>query len=241
VKDVAVALSNTVPAHGTFFTAEQEFFPVFARAAERQGTRAFQSHAESVTDEEMKGFTYIEHKENVALALSVCADLNVDRRTALKGMYRSQPDPGAMRVFTIRDQGKTIELVNTLAANDPDSVNLLWQMTKDRKSERIVLVNCRADRADRSQQLAEVCARYFDADYYVACGNLTGVFVRHAMAHGIPKAKVVNAGDKPVETVYDSVLSLVRQDAMVFATGNIVGYGAELIGYFAGKGAEIAY
>jgi poly-gamma-glutamate synthase PgsB/CapB len=241
VKDVAVALSNTVPAHGKFFTAEQEYFPIFARAAERQGSKAVQSHAETVTDEEMKGFTYIEHKENVALALSVCADLNVDRRTALRGMYRTRSDPGAMRVYTIHEQGKTIELVNTLAANDPDSINLLWQMTKNRKSERIVLVNCRADRADRSQQLAEMCARHFEADYYVASGDLTGMFVRQAIARGVPKEKVVDAGGKSEEKVYATVLGLVRQDAMVFATGNIVGYGAELIDYFAGKGAEIAY
>ena len=132
-------------------------------------------------------------------------------------------------------------MINTLAANDPDSINLLWQMTKNRKSERIVLVNCRADRADRSQQLAELCAKHFAADWFVASGGLAQVFVRHAAARGLDKAKLVNAGDRTPAEVYDIVVKLVRQDAMVFATGNIVGYGAELIDYFAGKGAEIAY
>ena len=65
--------------------------------------------------------------------------------------------------------------------------------------------------------------------------------MRQAIARGIPKEKVVDAGGKSEEKVYATVLGLVRQDAMVFATGNIVGYGAELIDYFAGKGAEIAY
>jgi poly-gamma-glutamate synthase PgsB/CapB len=241
VKDVARALANTVPEHGKFFTAEQEFFPIFARQAERMGTPAFQTHAESVTDEEMKGFTYIEHKENVALALAVCAELKVERKTALQGMYRSQPDPGAMRVYTIRDQGKSLELINTLAANDPDSINLLWQMTRKRKPERIVLVNCRADRTDRSRQLAELSARSFDADYFVASGGMAAVFLRHAAGEGIRKEKLVNAGDRSPAEVYETVLKLVRQDALVFATGNIVGYGAELVAYFAGRGAEIAY
>ena len=94
VKDVAVALSNTVPEHGRFFTAEQEYFPIFASQCARMGTQAFQSHAESVSDEEMKGFGYVEHKENVALALSVCADLNVERRTALSGICPGAAGPG---------------------------------------------------------------------------------------------------------------------------------------------------
>lgn len=241
VKDVAVALANTVPEHGRFFTAEQEHYPVFTRQCERMGTEPHQSHAESVSDEEMKGFGYIEHKENVALALAVCQDLNVERKTALGGMYRAQPDPGAMRAYTIRNQGRTLELINTLAANDPDSIHMLWRMTMNRKPERIVLVNCRADRTDRSRQLAELCAKHFAADWFVASGGLAQVFLRHAAARGVDKARLVNAGDRTPAEVYDIVLKLVQRDALVFATGNTVGYGMELVAYFAAKGAELAY
>jgi poly-gamma-glutamate synthase PgsB/CapB len=241
VKDVAVALANTVPEQGRFFTAEQEHYPVFTRQCERMGTEPHQSHAESVSDEEMKGFGYIEHKENVALALAVCQDLNVERKTALGGMYRAQPDPGAMRAYTIRNQGRTLELINTLAANDPDSIHMLWRMTMNRKPERIVLVNCRADRTDRSRQLAELCAKHFAADWFVASGGLAQVFLRHAAARGVDKARLVNAGDRTPAEVYDIVLKLVQRDALVFATGNTVGYGMELVAYFAAKGAELAY
>jgi poly-gamma-glutamate synthase PgsB/CapB len=241
VRDVARALANTIPEKACFFTAEQEYFPIFARQAERQGTSVVQARAESVSEEEMRGFGYIEQRENVALALAVCEALNVDRRTALAGMHRSLPDPGVMRIYTISDQGKQMELVNTLAANDPDSIALLWRATVNRKVERIVLVNCRADRTDRSRQLAELCARELEADYYVASGGLTGVFVRKATQEGIARTKVIDAGDRPVAEVYRVVRDLVRGDAMVFATGNVVGYGGELIEYFSRKGDEIAY
>jgi poly-gamma-glutamate synthase PgsB/CapB len=242
VTDVAVALANTVPDNALFFSAEQERFPVFARQAERNHTRAFQAHAETVTGEEMKGFTYIEHKENVALALQVCESLQVERKAALRSMQQSLPDPGALRIYTIPVAGKRMEFVNTLAANDPDSILILWEMMKGRKSERIVLVNCRADRTDRSRQLAELCAERFDADYYLATGSLTAVFVRTALNKGLPANKVVDLGDElPPAAVFSAVGKLIEGDALIFATGNIVGYGDSLVQYFAGQGGEIAY
>ena len=242
VRDVARALSNTVPEHAEFFSAEQEFFPVFAHQAQKSGTRAHQTRAETVSDEEMKGFSYVEHKENAALALAVCEALGVERQAALQGMHRALPDPGAMRIYALENQGRKLELVNTLAANDPDSIDRLWQMTRDRKPERIVLVNCRSDRIDRSRQLAELCARSFQADYYVATGSLTSVFIRAALHQGLPAARVRNMGDNwPAAKVLQGIWDLVRQDALVFATGNIVGYGGMLVDFCAGQGGEIAY
>jgi poly-gamma-glutamate synthase PgsB/CapB len=249
VADVARALSNTVPDRAAFFTAEQEHYAIFADRARRAGTRITMSDAAQVTDAEMKGFRYVEHKENVALALAVCQDIGVERGAALAGMYRARPDPGAMRIFRIQAQGRDFELVNTLAANDPDSIAMLWRMTRDRSLRRIVLVNCRADRTDRSRQLAEMCGERIPADHYVATGGMTEVFLRRARAVGIPAERLTDAGDRPVAEVFDTVLRLVlnaergatEPAALVFATGNIVGYGTELIGYFTARGSEIAY
>jgi gamma-polyglutamate synthase len=263
VRDVALALSNTVPDRAQFFTAEHEFYPIFAHQAGKNHTQVHQARADAISDEDMKGFTYVEHKENVALALLVCQSIleslpanrqpplarsserwavSGQRSAVLAGMYRTLPDPGVLRVYTIRDGAKTFELINTLAANDPDSIDMLWRMMSDRKPERIVMVNCRADRTERSRQLAEVCARYFKADYYVATGGLTGIFVRSAISLGLPKERVISMGDDwPPEKVYAGIRDLVRNDAMVFATGNIVGYGDSLIQYFASRGGEIAY
>jgi poly-gamma-glutamate synthase PgsB/CapB len=256
VRDVAKALTNTIPDKALFFTAEQEYLPIFADKARRLGTECLQARGDTVSEEDMKGFTYVEHKENVALALLVCEKLNVDRKTALTGMYRTLPDPGALRVFDIRDGGKRMEVFNTLAANDPDSIHILWQQLvlsngpeiggrrwaksapppSPARRQRIVLVNCRSDRNDRTRQLAELCAASLEADYYVATGGMVGIFVRTAISHGLPREKVLGFGDNwAPEKVYKGVLNLVRNDAMIFATGNIVGYGDEVIQYFASK------
>lgn len=241
VKDVAIALSGTIPRNGELFTAENTYLPFFAEKSKELNTKIYYSNPESVSDEEMKGFSYVEHKDNVALALLVCEHFGIDRKTALAGMYRSIPDSGVLRIFTIQDFGKKVELVNTTAANDPDSIAMLWERTKNRKDERIVLVNCRDDRADRSKQLGELMAKRFPANFYVATGFLTSVFIRSAIRQGIPKSKIVDLGGKSPAEIYQKTFELVQKDALIFATGNTVGFGETLINYFAAKGVENVY
>ncbi|MEO0076961.1 MAG: poly-gamma-glutamate synthase PgsB [candidate division WOR-3 bacterium] len=241
VIDVAKALSNTITKNAKFFTAEQKYLDIFKDRAKKLNTEVFVSNPNSVSDEDMKGFSYVEHKENVALALLVCESLGVDKKTALQGMYQTTPDPGVMRIYQIKDQGKQFRLVNTLAANDPDSILLLWEQVKNLANEKIVLVNCRDDRADRSIQLGELTAKKFEADWYLATGFLTMPYIRKAISLGIPKHKIVDLGEKTPEQIYQKVLSLVKSDALVFATGNTVGFGETIIAYFASKGGEIDY
>jgi poly-gamma-glutamate synthase PgsB/CapB len=236
VTDVGIALSNTIPRHGRFFTAERG--PQLATLKRRvpRETAMTVTDPATVRDEEMVGFSYIEHKENVALALAVCDSLGVERQQALAGMQRSLPDSGVMRLIRFVDKGKVVELVNTLAANDPDSIGKLWQMVKGRDDERIVLVNCRKDRTDRSRQLAELVAGW-DCRHIVATGGLPRVFIRRALELGVPREKLTDLGEeRPPAEVYERVLELVKGRALVFATGNTVGYGDNLIAYFTAKG-----
>jgi len=236
VSDVAKALSQTIPHRGLFFTAERgrEFQTLRSRTPHE--TVLTVTNPGTVRDEEMTGFGYIEHKENVALALAVCSSLGVGRQEALAGMQRSLPDSGAMRLIRVEDQGKVLELVNTLAANDPDSVSMLWQMVRARSEERIVLVNCRRDRTDRSRQLAELVSSW-ECSHIVATGGLPRVFLRRAQELGVPKDKLTDLGeDRPPVEVYKRVLGLAGKQALVFATGNTVGYGETLIAYFQSRG-----
>ena len=66
----------------------------------------------AVTDEEMEPFRYVEHRENVALALQVCLDLGIDRQTALRGMWKAPPDPGVMTISHVEFFGRHIHFVN---------------------------------------------------------------------------------------------------------------------------------
>ena len=239
VPDVARALSNTIPTKGKFFTAERGPMLRILRRRARPGVEFNVTDPATVADEEMSGFSYVEHKENVALALAVCQSVGVERAAALAGMQRSQPDSGVMRIYHVEDGGKAMDVVYTMAANDPDSIAMLWDMVKARSEERIVLVNCRSDRHDRSRQLAELVARW-PAAAFVATGGETRIFFRRAAEAGVAPDRIVDLGEErePAD-VYERVLGLVRGHALVFATGNTVGYGDRLIGYFADRAVKV--
>ncbi len=86
--DVALALCGTTPPRAKLFTAEGKHLGFFESACADRETRLVRVTPEeisSIRDDEMEKFSYVEHKENVALALRVCSDVGLDRDTALRG------------------------------------------------------------------------------------------------------------------------------------------------------------
>ncbi len=235
VKDVARSFRRALPAHGVLFTAERTYLAELRRTG-RGNREVVLADPETVSDREMYGFEYVEHKENVALALAVCASVGVDRQAALAGMKRSLPDSGVLRIHQLAVKGSRFEFVNALAANDPDSIGMLWNMVKNRSQDRIVLVNCRRDRQDRSRQMAEL-VRGFECRVYVATGGLTRIFIARCRELGIPPDRIVDLGDEiPPREVFEFLAGLIEDACLVFACGNTVGYGEELTRYFVQTG-----
>ncbi|MFL6127023.1 poly-gamma-glutamate synthase PgsB, partial [Actinophytocola sp.] len=83
--DVARSLSRTMPVDGICVTAERERLPLLEREAARRRCELLVVRPESVTDEEMAGFSWITFKENVAIALAVTELLGVNRQSAFDG------------------------------------------------------------------------------------------------------------------------------------------------------------
>ena len=82
VDDVALTLAQTLPMHGAAFTAERERAHLLARVAAARGSTLVVTDPAAVHEGDLAGFGYIEHAENVALALAVCAHFGVPRETA---------------------------------------------------------------------------------------------------------------------------------------------------------------
>ena len=128
--EIAAALSRTIPHNQHLFTAEKQTLKEIREISKKQNTFLHISDASSVTDEEMIGFCYIEHKENVALALSVSEFIGVDRKVALEGMYKAIPDAGVLKLSKVVAFGKKINFFNAFAANDPQSTLMIWKKIK---------------------------------------------------------------------------------------------------------------
>lgn len=243
--DVAHALAGTVPVGGVFLTAERTHRPFFQQVCEDRGTifRGAESISRSLTTDDLEGFSYLEHQDNVELALSVCEELGIDNEIALRGMWRAKPDPGAMTEAAVEFFGRRIVFVNGFAANDPTSTRYIWEQSLRRHREvkrRIAVFNCRSDRADRSQQLAQSYAGWTQADEVVLLGTGQYIFARAAVQSGLDPTRLVFVDRTHPADIFEILLGLAETSALIMGLGNIAGPGLALAEYFANRGMEHA-
>lgn len=236
--DVAKALSGTVPVRGKLFTCEQKHLETLRAAARDRKADVIAVGSDdvaAVSGADMSGFPYIEHPENVALALKVCADIGIDRQTALRGMWSATPDAGVMSAHPFDLLGRHNVFINGFAANDPESTGHNWHLAINNfpgLEKRIAVFNCRADRADRSVQLAESCVRWQPADHYLVIGTATHIFAKRAAQMGLSRSRMVCAERMSADRVVKMLPALADRSSMVMGMGNIDGPGMEMVRYF---------
>jgi poly-gamma-glutamate synthase PgsB/CapB len=235
---VAAALSGMVPIAGTLYTAEQTVLGPITEACEDRESKLVTvdaSDVAQVTDADLSPFRYQAHPENVALALRVCADLGVARETALRGMWQSAADPGALTEHRLTFFGREIMFLNGFAANDPVSTQELWESALQRHARyalRIALFNPRADRADRTLQLARAYATWTQADHLVLMGSGTYLFARAAGRAGVDTSTCMFLDGLRVDEIFERLVALARRPLLIVGMGNVAGQGLELVQYF---------
>ena len=133
--------------------------------------------------------------------------------------------------------------VNGFAANDPISTRYIWEQSLRRHRElnrRIAVFNCRSDRADRSEQLAESYAGWTQADEVVLLGTGQYIFARAAVKSGLDPTRLVFVDQTHPADIFGILLGLAETSALVMGLGNIAGPGLALAEYFANRGTENA-
>jgi poly-gamma-glutamate synthase PgsB/CapB len=240
--DVALALAGSVPVGGKLFTATERHLETLREVSADRGTEVIaveEDEVAAVSDEELLGFSYLEHRGNVALALRVCAEFGVDRVTALRGMWDARPDPGVLTLHELEFFGRRLFFANGLAANDPESTGRIWRAVNTLVPEverRIALFNCRVDRPERSRQLGEACVGWPAADYYVLMGTGTYIFARAATRGGLDVRKLVLAENQAPSDVFETLLDRSGSSALIMGMGNIHGGGEEIARFFRNRG-----
>lgn len=244
LEDVAKALAGTVPSRARFVTAETRFLDIFSDACARRGSQLIvvsKEEVAGVSSEELAGFSYIEHPENVALALKVCAILGIDRKTAIEGMQKATPDPGVLRKVPVDFFGRRLVWINAFAANDPDSYEVIYRRLEPELKgfeTLIVVVNCRDDRPDRSRQLGQMVACWRNVTRVILVGSGTEVFALAAKKAGIAEGLLYTMVGDPVEKVFERIVSWSGKMGVVLGIGNIKGTGALLNEYFCNRASN---
>ncbi|HET8759916.1 MAG TPA: poly-gamma-glutamate synthase PgsB [Nitrospiria bacterium] len=241
VFNVAEALANTIPKHSTVYTAERAFRSVFERRAAANGSTLVAADADAVSDEEIAGFSYVEHKENVALALAVCAHFGIERATALEAMQRATPDQGALQGYPIHFFAKNLLFYNAFAANDRDSTLMIAKRLglKNRPEQPVFwIVNNRGDRLQRAEQFGEMIAADIEAEHVFLVGDFTKATHDIAVRRGFPPHRLSDLGHVGADALFEAVVARVERSATILGVGNIGGAGREIVTFFKNRSME---
>ena len=229
MRDIALSLSNTIPFNGRLVTAERDNLDYLVDVAESRDSVVDVVSADLISDDYMNKFPYLEHSENVALALQVCREAGVEKETALKGMLKTPPDPGALVVWNLKIKKQNHQFVSAFAANDPKSTLQIWNMLQDRVNERSVCIflNTRSDRRYRTKQLISLVYNEIKPDVFVIRGDdLQHDLSLYIKKYGKMKLKLFPDSSNSTEII-DYFGGLEYQ--FIMGIGNIVGWGENFV------------
>ncbi|MFD4370761.1 poly-gamma-glutamate synthase PgsB [Streptomyces sp. NPDC058486] len=239
--DVARSLCRSMPENGICVTAEKERFSILREEADARNCTLVYADPESVSDAELRGFSWFTFKENVAIALTVAELLGIEREVALQGMYDAPPDPGVLSVERyVTPEGKRLAFANVFAANDPEStlmnVNQLLDLGAIGRPLNVV-VNCRPDRVERNGQMGEIVPD-LKPDRVFVIGHPAKSAVDAIPAAWRDRAVDLGGERRPAEEFMPAMLAAMPDGSSLVAIGNIHGQGEELLEYLTGLPAD---
>ena len=230
-EDVVRSLCNSVPVNGTLVTAENKHKKIIEEVTLSNDSKFISSNEKSLPEDYINNFSYIEHPQNIAIALDVCEELGVKRDIAIQGMHDVQPDLGALIVWKLAGVNGMLQFVNGMAANDPVSTLQIWKFVIDRyptNSCTAVFFNSRDDRPLRTKQMLELTFEEIKPEYLIVRGDKVETRIKRLKHHSPETAiKIFSIVDAP-SLVSESILSL-PDDTIIYAIGNQVGVGQEIL------------
>ncbi len=234
--DVARSLSRSMPEGGICVTAEQDRFHILQEEADARDCKLVYADPETVSDEELRGFSWFTFKENVAIALTVAELLGVERETALKGMYDAPPDPGVLSVERyVTPDGKRLRFANVFAANDPEStlMNINQLLDLDAISRPLnVVINCRPDRVERNGQMGAIIPD-LQPDKVFVIGHPAKSAIDAIPAQWRDRAVDLGGDRRAADEFMGQLLGELGPDSSLVAIGNIHGQGEVLLEHLA--------
>lgn len=229
--EVAEAFLATIPYQGHLITVDGPYLEYFKTAAAKRRTKVIVADNSRITDEFLRKFDYMVFPDNASLALAVAEALDIPEEIAFRGMLNAHPDPGAMRITQFGDPKAPAFLVNGFAANDAASTLRIWERVGEigySVDSPIVIMNCRPDRVDRTEQFARDVLPYIKADILVLIGETTSPIMDAYNEGIIPAKEIWNLEGYSTEGIFDKLRPELH-NRMIYGVGNIHGAAEPLI------------
>ena len=177
LEKIATAMSDSIPYNSIVITSENrpEIRDILEKVAASRNTKFVYADANQVSDKEVDMFDHVEFKDNISIALEVAKIYNIDRKIALAGMTKANPDPGVLR-FSEKINGDTkVHWINAFAANDSESfitiLDLIQEQDKFKNLKKVIILNNRKDRPERVEQFANIALESKIVDEMISFGS----------------------------------------------------------------------
>ena len=228
---IAEGFTNTIPYNGHLIISKNEYVNYFKRVARIRKTKVYVADDDLISEAFLKKFKYMVFPQNASLALAVADALGIDRQTSFRGMLNAHPDPGAAEVWSIPSFGRNVYFINGFAVNDAASTLSMLERLHAlgyNTDNATVVMNCRPDRVDRSQQFADDVLPYMNVKRIIAMGQITNPIVK---AYEEGKYSAEEFIDMENASIPSIMAQLKRQepDSIIFSVGNIHGDGEPLL------------
>ncbi len=229
--EVAEAFLATIPYKGHLITVDGPYLEYFKTVAAKRRTKVIVADNSRITDEFLRKFDYMVFPDNASLALAVAEALDISEEIAFRGMLNAHPDPGAMRITQFGDPKAPAFLVNGFAANDAASTLRIWDRVGEigySVDSPIVIMNCRPDRVDRTEQFARDVLPYIKTDILVLIGETTSPIMDAYNEGKIPAKEIWDLEDHNTEEIFNKLRPELH-NRMIYGVGNIHGAAEPLI------------
>ncbi|MED3979942.1 poly-gamma-glutamate synthase PgsB [Priestia megaterium] len=229
--EVAEAFLATIPYKGHLITIDGPYLEYFKAVAAKRRTKVIVADNSRITDEFLRKFDYMVFPDNASLALAVAEALDIPEEVAFRGMLNAHPDPGAMRITQFGDSKAPAFLVNGFAANDAASTLRIWERVGEigySVDSPIVIMNCRPDRVDRTEQFARDVLPYIKTDILVLIGETTSPIMDAYNEGKIPAKEIWDLESHSTEEIFNKLRPELH-NRMIYGVGNIHGAAEPLI------------
>ena len=228
MKDVTLSLSNSIPKDGHFITVKSPNNKYLKTVSKERNSKFHEVSTKEITKSYLSKFPFLEHDENVAVALKICNLAGVDTKKAKEGMLKTNPDPGALVLWDLSFGKHHNEFVSAFAANDPESTLKIWHLVQERLTKQSVCVflNTRSDRRHRTLQLVSLVKNHIKPDLFIIRGENFQPSVTQELKSISSKVIIHELGTAPSDLI-NELKSL--DQTFIFGIGNIVGWGESFV------------
>ncbi|CAM3137962.1 poly-gamma-glutamate synthase PgsB [Staphylococcus argensis] len=229
--EVAQAFTATIPYNGHLVIMKDDYTDFFIKEAKKRHTTPIVVDKNTISEDFLRRFDYLVFPDNVAIAIGVAEALGIDQETAERGMLNAPPDSGAVNIEYFTANNTTNVYVNAFAANEPQSTKAILNKVESYNypyTKKVVILNCRGDRVDRTRMFAENFIAEVDYDTLICTGKSTQLVTE--IMRSQPDKKYLNFEGHDIHDVEEAVLH-EAQNALIFCVGNIHGHGKQIAQY----------